>query len=268
MTLPAQSKQIETARIALIAARTDPAIAAPLAELGFTPAKLSDAWALYESAAQAFVTVKQLRADQLQATRELRTLRRTARQNYASAVRVAKVVLSDTPAMLTSLMVSAPHKRGPKRHRHTEPDAAPDKTPDRATTAPAEVTADAVTEPAANKPRKRAPSQSDVAWADRARMFYTNAIDVPEIQAQLAEVGYPISRLQAALDDVARFERLSTERLTKRVQAGMSYGDRREKLRALRTWLARFNAITTAAWHDQPELLDKLGFKARGRKRK
>ncbi len=283
MTLPAQDKQLEAARVALLAARTDPALAGPLAELGFTAAKVADGWALYEDAAQAVVVAAHLRAEQLQATRSVRDLRREVRSEYNSAAGVARVVFSDSPDAFVALNLSKIHKRGPKRHRHKASESASESVEPTTTD---EMAGDLTSNPAGEanpigpanpieptpdtaEPvhHKRRLSQSDSAWCDRAGIFYTNAVNVADIGTALAEVGYSADRLQAAGAAVKRFELAVEDRRIKRIKAGVSYRARREKIQALRVWLARFNAILTAAWHDRPDLLDKLGLKPRGRRR-
>ncbi len=266
MSIPAQAKQLESARVALLAAKTDPDLAAPLAELSYTPAKIAEGWALYEDAAQAWVAVTQLRADQLQATREVRDLRRATRQAYASVVQVAKVIFSDSANRLTALAIPRPHKRGPKKHRRA---AASEPAPEPAADAPADTNpvSDADS-PAAEKPQRRRLSQADLDWVGRAEDLYTNALGIEEIQAALAEVGYSIERLQAEQAALEHFKQRAEERRIKTIETSAGYRMRREKLQALRAWRARFNGILTAAWHTRPDLLDKVGLKPRGRQKK
>lgn len=254
-----KAELLESVRIALSAARSDSTLSAALVELGLTAEKLAEGWSLYEVSASQPVDVTRAHGDRLLATRRAQTLRREVNDDFATAVKITKAALRERPDWLTTLNIAADEKPGPKRKRRAaaqpiEPGTAADDTPDQESPAP-------------DRSQRRKRDRSAEWLAEGVRIFCGGALGSAEIGAALAEVGYTPARLMALQ---AKREAWMQARVAQNQMQGhelRAVMDRRAAMTALLKWWRRFTGLTSAGLRDQPELLSKLGVKARGRKR-
>ena len=256
-----KAELLEGVRIALSAARTDPLLSAALIELGLTAEKLAEGWSLYEVSASQPVDVTRLHGDRLLATRRAQTLRRELNDDFATALKITKTALRERPDWLTALNIDADEKPGPKRKRR-----GADQPIEPAASTP-EPTAPDQEPPAPDRPRRRKRDRSASGLAEAVRIFCSGALEHAEIGAALAEVGYTPERLTALQ---AKREAWMQARAAQHQTQGQELGavmERRAAMAALQKWWRRFTGLTSAGLRDQPELLSKLGVKARGRKK-
>ena len=107
-------------------------------------------------------------------------------------------------------------------------------------------------------------SRSQATFLDRARVLYDAALADPALQAALAQVGYPASRLQAERADVRALEAADVTQEQRKAEAKARVAAQRAALAQLDDWLARFTGLAVPALRDRPDLLGQLGLKPRG----
>ena len=112
-------------------------------------------------------------------------------------------------------------------------------------------------------PRPRRPGRSQAAFLDRAKGLYQGAINDPALAAELATVGYPLTRLQAELADVSAVETADVTQEGEKAERKGGTSAQRTALKALDEWVSRFTGIVVPGPRDRPDLLAKMGLKPR-----
>jgi len=255
MAYTRKAEMLEEARIALSAARTDPDLGVALNEVGLTPEKLAEGWALYEAAASRPVSANSQYGNRLLATRQVQALRRQLWAEYNAAAQVAQVVFWDQPGDLIALDIAQPHKTGPKRTRGGAAD------PIEPETTPTDV-------PPSDRPRRRRRARSDAHLDGAIKVFCGGARSDAARAAALAEVGYSAARLDAIEALAAQWLAARTAQMTALGEELGQRAQQRAAFQALQQWWRRFNGLVSAGLYHRPDVLSKLGVKTRGRKRR
>lgn len=96
-------------------------------------------------------------------------------------------------------------------------------------------------------------------WVDQMRLFYTTALNSPDILAALSAHGLGQSQLHEGLALVAAVENVRAQRGVERGEAQGAAGSRRQALDTLDRWMGDFAAIARLALADRPQGLEMLG---------
>jgi hypothetical protein len=96
-------------------------------------------------------------------------------------------------------------------------------------------------------------------WLRRARILYTNLLEMPNTLETLTGYGYTAERLQKELNDVEEVENLHVKQLSGKSVAQQSTQKRDEAFDELCDWFSDFRAIARIALYDDKQLLEALG---------
>lgn len=91
------------------------------------------------------------------------------------------------------------------------------------------------------------------------RLFYTTALNTPDILESLSHHGLDQSQLQDGLALVAAVENVRAQRGVENGEAQGAAGSRRQALEILDRWMGDFTAIARLALADRPQGLEMLG---------
>jgi len=97
------AERLNTARVAIANSLADEEIQSLVGEYGYSPEKLNAGMALYESALAAVNAQKAAEGAQQQATTELKTAEKDARDAYQALAKVSRAIFKDDKARLTAL---------------------------------------------------------------------------------------------------------------------------------------------------------------------
>ncbi len=236
--------QLEKARVILDGVKEGGAdMTTRLTAVGYTAQALTAGRTLYENAGGARVNVFAERGDQKGATANVIALRQQVESQYSTLAQIAGTVFKDDPDAYKTLGLGDGQMARPRNPAPPPPDGGP------------------VAPPA---PRL---SEAQAAFFDRARVLYTNALNMPEIASALDTVGYSQTRLTKELTDLKALEDADTIQEAEKAEARASTAAQRAALALLNEWVSRFSNIVVPALKDRPDLLAKLGLKPRGGKR-
>ena len=215
-----------------------------LAQVGYDADALAAGYALYEEAGGARIRAYAERGDQKGATANVNALREKVEGQFKTLEQISKTVFANDPDAYQTLglgqgVLAQPRTSPPEEGAGTEP------------------------VPAAT-PRL---SEAQAAFFDRATILYKNALDVPEIAAELEKVGYPAARLQTELDELDELKAADVQQEAEKAESKASTAAQKEALKQLNDWLKRFTGIVVPALKDRPDLLAKMGLKPRGGRR-
>ena len=238
------AEQLEKARQILDGARNgEPDLTARLTQVGYDAAALSAGRTLYLKAGGARTTAFSERGDQVGATATLNALRQKVEGQYKTLEQIATTIFKDNPDATKTLGLNDGQRAQPHTPATPNPEGGPVKPP---------------------TPRL---SDAQAAFFDRARILYTNAQKDPAIAAELAQVGYPLTRLAAEQADLQALEDADIQQESEKAEARGSTAAQKAALTELNAWISRFTGIVVPALKDRPELLAKMGLKPRGGKR-
>lgn len=104
------AERLNIAKVAIANSLADPEIQSLVAGYGYSPEKLNEGNALYEAALAAVNAQKAAEGTQLQATQELKSAEKTARDAYQALAKVSRAIFKTDKARLTAfgLTGSAP----------------------------------------------------------------------------------------------------------------------------------------------------------------
>ena len=104
------AERLNAAKLAIANSLADPEIQSLVAGYGYLPEKLNEGMALYQAALAAVNAQKAAEGAQLQATQELESAEKTARDAYQSLAKVSRAIFKNDKARLTAfgLTGSAP----------------------------------------------------------------------------------------------------------------------------------------------------------------
>ena len=239
MTRQTIADQLEKARIILQGARNgDTELQARLTAVGYTADALLAGYRLYEEAGGARINAYAERGDQKGATANLNDLRDKAEGQYKTLSQIANTVFAADPDARRTLgldVITPAVRRIPPVEG--EPPAPPRN------------------------------SKAQAVFLDQARMLYQGALAQPALVTALAAVGYPETRLEAELADITALEAADIQQEAQKAEAKAGTAAQKAALTQLNEWVKRFSGIVVPALKDRPDLLAKMGLKARGGKR-
>jgi hypothetical protein len=96
-------------------------------------------------------------------------------------------------------------------------------------------------------------------WLRRARILYTNLLEMPNAFEIISSYGYTQERLQKELNDVEEVENLHIKQLSGKSGAQQSTQKRDEAFDELCDWFSDFRAVVRIALYNNPQLLEALG---------
>ena len=219
-----------------------PELTARLEQVGYGAAAMSAGRTLYENAGGARTTAFAERGDQLGATATVNALRQKVEGQFNTLDQISTTLFKDNPDATKTLGLNDGQTARPHQS------AAP--TPE-------------------GEPEPRAPhlSEAQTAFFDRADILYTNAQKDAAIAAELATVGYPLTRLAAEQADLQALKDADIQQEIEKAEAVGGTAAQKAALKQLNEWVRRFKGIVVPALKDRPDLLAKMGLKSRGGKR-
>jgi hypothetical protein len=102
--------------------------------------------------------------------------------------------------------------------------------------------------------------QSYAGWWQQTSKFYEQALENPEILAQLAEFNLTPAKLQAGQALLNQLDAAQTEQISQKGNKQNTAAERAAALKELQQWMSDFEAIAEVALEDHPQLLEALGF--------
>jgi hypothetical protein len=236
--------QLERARLILDgAAEGGPDMTSRLTTVGYTAAALSAGRTLYENAGGARTTAYAERGHQMGATATVNALRQKVEGQCKTLEQIATTLFKDNPDATKTLGLGDGQKAQPRKPTTPDPDGGPTEPP---------------------TPRL---SEAQAAFFERGDILYTNAQKDAAIAAELATVGYPLTRLAAEEADLQALKDADIKQEGEKAEAKGSTAAQTAALTELNAWVRRFTGIVVPALKDRPDLLAKLGLKPRGGKR-
>jgi len=227
--------QLEMGRQILDGAKEGgPEMTARLEQVGYGAAAMSAGRTLYENAGGARTTAFAERGDQVGATATVNALRQKVEGQFNTLDQISTTLFKDNPDATKTLGLNDGQTARPHQS------AAP--TPE-------------------GEPEPRAPhlSEAQTAFFDRADILYTNAQKDAAIAAELATVGYPLTRLAAEQADLQALKDADIQQEIEKASATRATQQRDAADAALSDWMGRFRTAAGIALRDRPDLLRKLG---------
>jgi hypothetical protein len=228
--------QLDRARLILSVAQANADLGRHLAQLGYDADALKEGWALYTACTSAQTATHGARGARQAATRAVERLREQVEAQCSTLRQIVRAAFAGQVDVYERLGL-----RGGLRAVDGAEDAPVEQQP----------------------ARQRSAAKAD--FLDRAHLLYDGALGDKALGAALTKLGYPAERLARERADVAALEAADVAHNQRRAAAKARTAEQRRARAALQQWLTRFGGIVAPALRDRPDLLLKLGVKARGR---
>jgi hypothetical protein len=238
------ANQIERARVILTVAASNAQVQERLALVSYDAETIKVGQSLYDACMSARRAAHAARGDCIQATAATRALRRRVEEQYATLAQIMRAAFAENSEMLVGLGLRTNRRPAAGTSVPLEPEPGND--------------------PLAGKRARRA-SGAQARFFDRARQLYDGVLASKTLLAELAQLNYPLERLQRERDDLRALELADVVQGQQQAAAKASTAVQRESLAALQRWVARFSGIVKPALKDRPDLLNSMGLRVRGR---
>lgn len=105
--------------------------------------------------------------------------------------------------------------------------------------------------------------KSIAVWIMKANIFYSQALDSPELLERLAGCGVNRKSLERGREQLEGIKSLHRKNEMANGRARMSTKERDGALEELKGWLTRYRAVARVALAEMPQLIEQLGIMER-----
>lgn len=214
--------QLEEARRLLDVLSKDERLQAELEPFGYGEAKRREGYQLLAAAIEARNTAHIARSHKLSATAAFHHQRSQIEQMVSALVHIVRATYeADDPVLITMGLQ--------RRARRSDGSRPPE------------------------------PTDSNSRFASYARSLYDGALAREDVLQRLAQVGYPVERLQRERAELPLFWETSAQQVAQAAEAKARTADYRAAMARLEQWVRLLRAIARSQLRRRPDLLAALG---------